>query len=887
MSNNDNDHKTRFQPKRPVPKETTVVTASQRPAADGAKPNLGDRPVPDDRTRFAPRAASEDKTRFVPRANLTPSKPDATSGRTVVKPSAKPGAGQATDQTRIYSPKASGSQRERQVSQSGPEGAAPYGTLKNRFALQEILGSGGMGVVYKATDRLKIEAQDKDPYVAIKVLNEEFKSHPEAFIALQRESRKTQRIAHPSIVTVYDFDRDGDMVFMTMEFLDGKPLDKLLAQYRSAGLPKEDRYRILEGICSALVRAHGENIIHSDLKPGNIFVTNRGVPKVFDFGIARAVAKVERTDDNLEDKTVFDAGDLGALTPAYASLEMLEGAPPDVRDDIYALGCIAYEIFAGEHPYNRVHADEANRQRLKLKRIPGMPTRQWRAIEACLAFKREDRVESVDAFWQAFSSRHKSKTKYVVAALAVVTSVATAAYQYRDEYFPQFSEQDARSEIEQQLRIEIRKESINRLIERRLFSKPWEDELWDEYQEVSDILPAADPWLGAVRTQIYQLYLDQIVHLISTEEYDRGQEVTANAYRYTDDESRLKELEGELSEAIENQRLERQRNQRAQAAAATQAREQQARREEQQRVDREFQAALQNVNNQLACRRQLDMEDFRIAVEQLRSLNLPEYRSQEARITQALAQCIETVGRTLPDRAEVFKQHALSIFPQNTRIATIVIEPRDPCSPSLAGQGASGARSSCQDAIAGGGQGPRLVVVPGVGASQPYAIGKYEVRVRDFSRFCQQTGTCDIDTNVEGELPITNISVNQAEAYLSWLSEATGYSYRLPTEREWMHAARANSERLDSNRNCRFDSRGIRRGGSVARVSVGMENGWGLVNHIGNAAEWAHGDGGVLYAMGGGYDTPMEACNFNTKVIHRGRPDGTTGFRVLREINNN
>src|SRR5690625_6700008 len=80
-----------------------------------------------------------------------------------------------------------------------------------------------------------------------------------------------------------------------------------------------------------------------------------------------------------------------------------------------------------------------------------------------------------------------------------------------------------------------------------------------------------------------------------------------------------------------------------------------------------------------------------------------------------------------------------------------------PCSPSLAGTGASGVLASCQDAISGGGQGPRLVVVPGLAAAQPYAIGKYEVRVRDFSRFCQQSGTCEIGNNVEDELPITNI----------------------------------------------------------------------------------------------------------------------------------
>src|SRR5690625_6471781 len=91
-----------------------------------------------------------------------------------------------------------------------------------------------------------------------------------------------------------------------------------------------------------------------------------------------------------------------------------------------------------------------------------MPTQQWRAIESCLAFSREDRIESVNDFWLKFSSKRKATAKYAVAVIALMTSLATAAYQYRDAYFPQFSEQDARSEIEQQLRIEIRKESISR-----------------------------------------------------------------------------------------------------------------------------------------------------------------------------------------------------------------------------------------------------------------------------------------------------------------------------------------------------------------------------------------------------------------------------------------
>ncbi len=177
-----------------------------------------------------------------------------------------------------------------------------HGTLKNRFILEKVLGVGGMGIVYKAKDRLKVEAQDSDPYVAIKVLSEEFKTHPEAFISLQRESRKSQRIAHPNIVNVHDFDRDGATVFMTMEFLDGSPLDQLIRQYKSTGLPTDDAWVIVKGMSAALSYSHAEKIIHSDFKPGNVFVTKKGLAKVFDFGIARAVAKVEHLDDNPEDE---------------------------------------------------------------------------------------------------------------------------------------------------------------------------------------------------------------------------------------------------------------------------------------------------------------------------------------------------------------------------------------------------------------------------------------------------------------------------------------------------------------------------------------------------------------------------------------------------------
>ena len=208
--------------------------------------------------------------------------------------------------------------------------------IKGRFELVSLLGAGGMGAVYKALDRRKVEASDSDPYVAVKLLNDEFRQHPDAFISLQRESRKSQTLAHPNIVTVYDFDRDKNTVFMTMEFLEGFPLDELLRQFPH-GMEQEEANSILKDISNALIYAHSHNIIHSDFKPGNIFVTKKKGTKVFDFGIARAVSEGSAAHTAGE-KTIFDAGTLGALTPAYASNEMLRGAEPSESDDVYALG---------------------------------------------------------------------------------------------------------------------------------------------------------------------------------------------------------------------------------------------------------------------------------------------------------------------------------------------------------------------------------------------------------------------------------------------------------------------------------------------------------------------------------------------------------------------
>jgi predicted Ser/Thr protein kinase len=274
-------------------------------------------------------------------------------------------------------------------------------TLNNRFVLEECLGVGGMGTVYKALDLRKLEASDRKPHVAIKVLNVQFRGNPQSLIALQREARKAQVLAHRNIVTVYDFDRDGAIVYLTMEYLSGKPLSHLLRNKNFKGMPYAEALPIVKGMANALAYAHEHGFVHCDFKPGNVLLTDKGDVKVIDFGIARVFQRPEEESD----ATVFDPGTLGALTPAYASPEMLEHREPDPRDDVYALGCIVYELLTGHHPFNRLSAIQARSADLKPQRPEGLGTRPWRALRTALSFDRQTRTPTVTRFVDEFTAQ--------------------------------------------------------------------------------------------------------------------------------------------------------------------------------------------------------------------------------------------------------------------------------------------------------------------------------------------------------------------------------------------------------------------------------------------------------------------------------------------------
>lgn len=294
-------------------------------------------------------------------------------------------------------------------------------TIKNRFVLDDLLGKGGMGSVYRALDLRKKEAGDNKPYIALKLLGDDFKHHPHALITLQREARKTQELAHPNIVTVYDFDRDGDLIYLTMEELKGKSLDELLTDSETI-LSLKQKLDILQQIAQGLAYAHSKGIVHSDLKPANIFITDKNIVKILDFGIARA-ANADAYEDH------FDAGKLGAVTFAYGSLEMLNFEPPHTSDDIYALGIIACELIDKEHPYQRQNAQHVLMDAINPK-IPALTNPLLRKLlHQSIAVKRANRIQDAEDFLKRLKFARKGiKTTIGITVIGVIALTANFIY---------------------------------------------------------------------------------------------------------------------------------------------------------------------------------------------------------------------------------------------------------------------------------------------------------------------------------------------------------------------------------------------------------------------------------------------------------------------------
>jgi serine/threonine-protein kinase len=202
-----------------------------------------------------------------------------------------------------------------------------------RFRVIEEIGRGAMGVVYRAEDPMLGRV------VAIKTITlsgtPEERAHFEA--RFLQEARAAGGVAHPSIVTIYDFGREGDTAFMAMEVLEGRELRDLI---RDGGIPPSEAVEIAARVAEALAFAHARGVVHRDVKPGNIMVLADGRVKIMDFGIAR-----------LDEPGVTTATGLLLGSPRYMAPEQVAGRAFDHRADVFSLGVVLYEMLTGTAPF--------------------------------------------------------------------------------------------------------------------------------------------------------------------------------------------------------------------------------------------------------------------------------------------------------------------------------------------------------------------------------------------------------------------------------------------------------------------------------------------------------------------------------------------------------
>lgn len=206
--------------------------------------------------------------------------------------------------------------------------------LAGRYELIEKIGEGGMAIVYKAKCRLL------NRYVAIKILRPEFTKDEQFVENFRRESQAAAGLSHPNIVSVYDVGQEGNIHFIVMELVEGKTLSELIEE--KGRLDYKEAINITRQVASALSLAHKNQIVHRDIKPHNILITNTGVAKLADFGIAKAVSA----------STIIGGNNKVMGSVHYFSPEQARGAYVDERSDIYSLGIVLYEMLTGKVPFD-------------------------------------------------------------------------------------------------------------------------------------------------------------------------------------------------------------------------------------------------------------------------------------------------------------------------------------------------------------------------------------------------------------------------------------------------------------------------------------------------------------------------------------------------------
>jgi hypothetical protein len=268
-----------------------------------------------------------------------------------------------------------------QLAVPAPIGVAPVqgSVLCSRYVLEQVIGRGGTSVIFRARD---IAGGYR---VALKLPHAGQRAGPTVLTRLRREFRQMQCLSHPGIAQVFDMDCDGELWFMCMELVAGQTAHT----WMHTPAADTDALRIITECCEALEHAHSLGILHGDLKPTNVIVTDDGSVKLIDFG------STPSPDD--AEAGAFDAS--AGTTPLYASPQILAGLPAERSDDVFSLACLSYSILShGRHPFGGHPSFEDGRAKSAPTYAPSIPPALFEVIERGLSAERERRPASVKEF---------------------------------------------------------------------------------------------------------------------------------------------------------------------------------------------------------------------------------------------------------------------------------------------------------------------------------------------------------------------------------------------------------------------------------------------------------------------------------------------------------